>query len=112
MFDTLQLTVIKLKTAGFLCYKILTMIVHVVKSTCTVVSSYVSDSHTFPLLSRELINPKMTLFYRLLTTRRTQASFVFIHLYHQSKAANKGLNHTTAQESYTIFFGYYILKSL
>lgn len=83
-----------------------------VKSTCTVVSSYVSDSHTFLLLSRELINPKMTLYYRLLTTRRTQASFVFIHLYHQSKAANKGLNHTTAQESYTIFFGYYILKSL
>lgn len=81
-----------------------------VKSTCTVVSSYVSDSHTFLLLSRELINPKMTLFYRLLTTRRTQASFVFI--YYQSKAANKGLNHTTAQESYTIFFGYYILKSL
>lgn len=66
VFDTLQLTVIKLKTAGFLCYKLLTVTVYVLflksYSTCTEVSSYVSDSHTFPLLSRELINPKMTLF--------------------------------------------------
>lgn len=29
VFDTLQLTVIKLKTAGFLCYKLLTVIVYV-----------------------------------------------------------------------------------
>lgn len=66
----------------FFGYKLLTIIVHVfskkVKSTCSIVPSYVSI-----FVAR--VNPKMRLFFWITNdTGRTQSSVVFIHLYHPS----------------------------